>query len=1195
MGEGRVKGRALLFWPPAAGGAPNPQDHFGPFLGGQPGLKSGVAKLLAWLYTWRVNSKTWFVRWLTTVAVLACALGLTPAGADADWQRVAAVNVAQPEQTGFVEEGAAYQYSAGEVPETVVPTADARRTVLFAGRLAFGFHGLKPEARYQVRATFLSDSNTRAMEVRAGETVLEPRLALPSRQILAKTWDLSAAAFAGSDLELTFTALAGANAVVSSLEIWSTDPRPLTGPAPLTDRLAQIETPLPRLSPLPAEEKWRLSLNGAWKFAPRLPEHPEQLSAGDTEKWQAIVVPGEWVMQGFHVEAKQSAAYVRAFTLPKAWRGQRIKLRFDTVHSRARVWLNGQEVGGHEGGFVPFELDVTAAVKPGVNTLLVAAASDSRADILASATQYAGHPLGGITRKVTLFAVPPVNLAALALTTVFDHGYTNATLKARVELANESGVAAGLASLRFKLLGPSGREVVLAPAEVLFNSFGGLQTLSREIALPVAAPAKWDPEHPNLYTVQVELRAGGGVETVAQRFGFRQVEVRGNQVFVNGQSIKLHGVCRHETDPLRGRSLTPELWRRDAELFRAANVNYIRTSHYPPAEEFLAACDELGLFVECEAPLCWVQHGANSNWQYLNYRDPGLFPYLMRANQENVVFNRNHPSIIVWSLANESRWSPLFAEVNRRVKALDPSRPTSFHDQCWGGYNNARSAADLAVYHYPDTNGPAKCDAESRPTLFGEYCHMQTYNQREHFTDPGVRDQWGPRFGEMYDLMYRHPGCLGGAIWSGIDDAFHLPDGVVEGYGYWGVIDGWRRAKPETFHVRKAYSPIRVTTTKLALGLGPLALAVENRYDFTSLKEVGIRWQLGRQQGTVNADIPARNAGTIVIAPPNPPVAGETLWVTFTDPRGFVCEAVELPVGELGPVWAAPKPLALGPLTVTTNAGIITISGRHLVCAVEARSGQIRQLQYDGRTLITAGPALMLLPLEGGPCEPRDLRQFGAFNDPAKHWRAQVVGAHADADGGATLTVEGAYDEAEGHYSLRFGPEGSLDLRYDFRATKAVNPRQAGMVFFVPRALDTLRWDRRADWSAYPPDHIGRPSGQARANANGITNFTHLAAAPKISWSQDANILGTADFRSTKAHVLDAALQDDRGAGLFLHGDGAQAARAFADGDRIGWLIAAINAGGGEGFFGTHHAPDRRPLKAGARIQDTIHLQLVGR
>ncbi|MCK7524026.1 MAG: hypothetical protein MZV64_43560 [Ignavibacteriales bacterium] len=171
--------------------------------------------------------------------------------------------------------------------------------------------------------------------------------------------------------------------------------------------------------------------------------------------------------------------------------------------------------------------------------------------------------------------------------------------------------------------------------------------------------ALWDAEHPNLHTLTLVLRAGDRrLETVVRRVGFREIEIAGTRLFVNGRPVKLRGVNRHEVHPLRGRSLTPELWRRDAELFRAANMNYIRTSHYPPAEEFLDACDEKGLFVECEAPLVWVQHGANETWKTENPQDPKYLPAIRQAVAETVAFNRLHPSILFWSLANESGWSP---------------------------------------------------------------------------------------------------------------------------------------------------------------------------------------------------------------------------------------------------------------------------------------------------------------------------------------------------------------------------------------------------------------------------------------------------------------------------------------------------------------------------------------------------------
>ena len=176
-------------------------------------------------------------------------------------------------------------------------------------------------------------------------------------------------------------------------------------------------------------------------------------------------------------------------------------------------------------------------------------------------------------------------------------------LEVEIEAANEGASDSGPQHVALSLAAPDGKAIPLSPDRAAILSLKPGATAKTSLRIPIANPCKWDNEHPNLYRLTVSLEtAGKATETATQRIGFRQVEVRGNRLFVNNVPVKLHGVCRHEAHPLRGRSLTPELWRKDAELFCEGNCNFIRTSHYPPAEEFIEACDELGLFVELEAP-----------------------------------------------------------------------------------------------------------------------------------------------------------------------------------------------------------------------------------------------------------------------------------------------------------------------------------------------------------------------------------------------------------------------------------------------------------------------------------------------------------------------------------------------------------------------------------------------------------------
>jgi beta-galactosidase len=952
---------------------------------------------------------------------------------------------------------------------------------------------------------------------------------------------------------------------------------PVVSPRPV--RVAGVEHPV-------------LSLNGPWRFNPHAPAGFEMLRPDESARWAEIPVPSEWAMQGFSVVPGSRAGYTREFAVPADWIGSAIKLRFDGVQSECTVWVNGIEAGKHEGGFTVFEFDVTGAIRAGMNTVAVAVCNESLADTLASATQYAAHSIGGITRKVTLFALPPVHVAGQFITTKLRPGGVDADLEVSLTLVNESDRDVSGAAIHLELIDPAGMKVSLGSAGGVLDTLHAWESVKRRMVSPVAHPLMWDPEHPYLYTVRTTVRRGADTAvTIAQRVGFREVEVRGNRLFVNNVPVKLRGVNRHETHPLLGRSTSADQWRRDVELFRAANVNYIRTSHYPPTEEFLDACDELGVFVECESALCWVQHGANPAWQHWNAMDARYFSFLLRANLENVVANRAHPSIIIWSLANESGWSPLFAGVLERVKQLDPSRPTSFHDQCWGEYNNAGSVADIAVYHYPDEEGPAKCDSSVRPVLFGEYAHLQTYNRREVLADPGVRDDWGRGFERMVDLMWKHDGCLGGAIWAGIDDIFYLPDGKATGYGPWGIIDGWRRPKPEYWHVKKSYSPVKLVDRKAPLLWvdGAVRIPVANRFDFTNLGDVGIRWSTGSEQGELRVDIAPHQTGELVIPLKRRPRTGETLEVRFTDPRGFECEHEML---ALAPRPAsASTPSRRGTSRSEAAGQVVTLISGKLRCDVDRSSGMIRRVSVGNRTVVNGGPSLMILPLSSDECKPDYRTDVVPLNSTCAEPAVREVKAVTGRDGKTRLEIGVKYREADGTMALSSNDGRSLTIEYTFTLLQDINPRQWGVVVSVPAGFDRLVWTREGQWTTYPDDHIGRLTGEAVADPAPRPSVADLRHRPSHPWSLDAMEMGSNDFRSTKRDVINASLRSRTGDGVAIVSDSLRSIRAFVDSAGTGLLIAGYSTGGGEGFFAPHYARERKPLKTGDTIRDRMVLR----
>ena len=956
----------------------------------------------------------------------------------------------------------------------------------------------------------------------------------------------------------------------------------------------------PRLTPAPLAvndvEQLKVDLNGQWKFIAKCPADLSKITVSKADTWGEIEVPGEWVMQGYTVEKDTAAAYFRQFEVPSEWGNKRVKLRFDAVYSEADVWVNGKNAGFHFGGMTPFEFDVTDLVTAGTNTISLAVKNESLADVLASGTQYAVHQMGGISRKAYLFAVPELNIASMHVETVFDEDYRNATLRILLDIANESGRDVSNAKLKFDLkTHKTQKKVRLSKNTSKLPTIKAGQMIRHIVEMAVSNPDKWDNEHPNLYDVQCVLQQGfGSVETVNRRFGFRQIEVRGNQLFVNDKPVKLHGVNRHEAHPLRGRSLTPELWRKDAEMFMAGNCNYIRTSHYPPAEEFIEICDELGLFVEEEAPLCWVGHGANATWKKWDPHSSGYLRTILKGTMEMIERDRSHPSVLIWSLANESQWGPNFEKSFELANLADPTRPKSFHDQNWGGWNNNGSYTQVANYHYPGPDGFKRAVNAERPLLFGEYCHLNAYNRLELVTDPSLRDAWGRGLAKMWEGMNSAKGSLGGALWSGIDDTFFLPNGQTVGYGTWGPIDGWRREKPEYWHMKKIYSPIKVTTKQIKVPVAGKAIEIEleNRHDFTNVNELRIEWKIEGQAGTTTADIAARSKGSLEIPCKTKGIDGKTLSLEFLSPKGFVIDSYLIPIGS-NTKAVANKSVSVK-LTYDEADAKVTVSYGINSVVFDDTTGMILEAKIAGKTVITGGPYLMLLPLSGaGGTQMTGTDRYDAYTASCTNWQASNVDVTMK-DDSFKIKVNGAYDQAKGSYTISIGKDGLLRISYDFESLVDVNPRQVGIVFDLDRSCDTLSWDRKGLWTIYPADHIGRLSGSAKAFVGTlISGSAGSRIEPSWSWSHDNNALGSNDFRSTKENINWASLTSDDGASVKVISDTTQSVRAWIENDKTHMLVADYVNPGAERFFRGHARVEDKPLKKGDKIDGTVVLKFM--
>ncbi|MCK5821018.1 MAG: glycoside hydrolase family 2 [Bacteroidales bacterium] len=923
-----------------------------------------------------------------------------------------------------------------------------------------------------------------------------------------------------------------------------------------------------------------ISLNGQWDFNPSPPLNFWKRTRTKHLKWESIQVPGEWVMQGFTVEPGSKAAYAKRIEIPADWKNHQIMLRCDAVYSLAHVFFNGKLVGSHEGGFTPFELNLTNYARPGkINELILSVQNESTADTLASASQYAAHQLGGITRKIEIFALPDTHISKLHLDTDLDENFKGAMLSAKFLLAGDGKTQVKNLKARLILNNPLSGEVVQDKL-MSISQYDQVAGSVLSITMPVLQADLWDPEHPNLYDVYVILENDGKtIEKVHQKIGFREINVVGNQVFVNGIPIKLRGVNRHEVHPTKGRSLSMDEWLADAKLFKEANVNYIRTSHYPPAEEFISICDSIGLFVELEAPVCWVGHGANNRWQTDNPHDNKFTDIIRQQVLETVEHYRNHPSIIIWSMANESAWGPIWASILPEINRIDPSRPVSFHDQSYGGFNNYGSkSTQIANIHYPGPKGPDVARKYDRPLLFGEYAHLNTYNRQEIVTDPGVRDAWGRGLESMWENMYHSTGCLGGAIWSGVDDVFYMPDGTAVGYGEWGPIDGYRRPKPEYWHLKKIYSPIKIVVREVkkpATGK-PILIPVENRQLFTNMSELEITWSLGNSTGQARMDLEPRQSGLLKIWPDIEIHGGEEFDLVFTSPQGYVIDEYRIILSGAPEISSASESKLKPQLLVLERKATVIHGDAEWV--FDAPTGKLREVRNGHKEILSGGPELFLIPLKTGPCNTEHSLLIEPLNYPCQEWSGRISASGKEGNS-VFIEVQGSYKEAEFTIRYLFDSTSQVKIDYSILAKEDINPRQIGLIYTMPYEYEHLAWERNGQWSIYPENHIGRTKGKATPFPNGMRVTKNFGDKPAWGWEEDTYPMGSNDFRASRDKLIQASLTDKSGSGIRMHSDGTGAFRAFVDGNTIRFLGASFSTAGGDLFFSSHLASERQPLK----------------
>ncbi|MEO3768463.1 glycoside hydrolase family 2 TIM barrel-domain containing protein [Streptomyces sp. B5E4] len=819
----------------------------------------------------------------------------------------------------------------------------------------------------------------------------------------------------------------------------------------------------------------RLPLNGAWRFrlSPTATTHDTSFAdpGHDASGWDEIAVPGHWVLQGggrhgapaytntpypFPVDPPRVPAenptgdHLRTFDLPGGWPaapppaggpadGEAV-LRFDGVDSHARVWLNGTELGEFKGSRLPHEFAVGALLRPAGNVLAVRVHQWSSGSYLEDQDQWW---MPGIFRDVTLLHRPAGAVRDFFVHASYDHVTGAGTL--RVECA------------------PGGR--------VTLPELGVDVATGESVTLPVEP---WTAELPRLYAA--ELATAG--ERIPLRVGFRTVAVEDGVLKVNGRRILLRGVNRHEFHPEHGRAVDEATMRADVLLMKRHNVNAVRTSHYPPHPAFLDLCDELGLWVVDECDL--ETHGFGAlGWRGNPVADERWTPALLDRAARMVERDKNHPSVILWSLGNECGSGAGLTAMADWIRGRDPgrllhyegdptSRDTDVYSRMYADHDEVRRIGERTEDPLDDPALDARRRAQ--PFVLCEYAHAMG-------NGPGGLADYQRLF-ETYER------CQGGFVWEWIDHGIAHPE---LGFAYGGdfgeelhdgsfVCDGLvfpdRTPSPGLTEFGHVIQPVRIEA-----GDWPGQAVVTNLHDFAGLDHLAFSWTYavdGAETGGGSAAVPPLAPGEsakVELPAPGTPPAGEARW---TVTARLAADTAWAPVGHVvarGQWSAAPRPPLARP------AGAAPVRDDALIrlgpAEFDARTGEPRTL---------AG-----VPVEGLRLEvwraPTD-NDLGADWQPetelARRWRK--AGLHRmrhrtdaveAADGGLTVRT-------------RVAPAATdLGLAAEFRWTAdaervalsvSVTPEgdwrvplpRLGIRFALPAAYGAVRWYGGGPGEAYP-------------------------------------------------------------------------------------------------------------------------------
>lgn len=906
-----------------------------------------------------------------------------------------------------------------------------------------------------------------------------------------------------------------------------------------------------------------ICLDGTWKFrwTPVPDERIVEFYQTDfnDKDWVGFPVPANWEVNGYGTPIYVSAGYPfkidpprvmgepkvdyttykernpvgqyrRSFQLPAGWeaRGQTF-LRFEGVMSAFYVWINGERVGYSQGSMEPSEFNITNYLHAGENQIALEVYRYSDGSYLEDQDFWR---FGGIHRSIHLLHTPDIRIRDYAVRTLpVSTDYQDFILQIDPQFSVYRGMTGKGTTLQGVLKDASGREIATLKGDVedildLEHKAGrmnewypqrGPRKLGR-MSATIKSPKRWTAETPYLYKLHLTLLTAEGevIEQVEQSVGFRSVKIRNGQLLVNGAPVRFRGVNRHEHDPRTARVMSEERMLQDILLMKQANINAVRTSHYPNVSRWYELCDSLGLYVMDEADI--EEHGLRGTLASTPDWHAAFLDRAVRMAERD----KNHPSIVMWSMGNESGYGPNFAAISAWLHDFDPTRPVHYEGAQGAGGEPDPKTVDVISRFYTRVKqeylNPGIAEGEDKERAENaRWERLLEIAERTNDNRPVMTSEYAHSMGnalgnfkEYWDEIYSNPRMLGGFIWDWVDQGIYktLPDGrIMVAYGgdfgdkpnlkafcFNGLLMSDRETTPKYWEVKKVYSPV-----ELRVESG--GLRVTNRNHHTDLSQYRCLWTLsidGKQKDQGEITLPEVAPGESETIPLPVSIAGKKASAKATSDLRFTISFIL----KRDALWAkaghevaweqfciqegallSSKLENRGRLKVRADEEHLSISGSGFSIQWEKNAtGSLTSLTYHGKEMLAHPADFPLQPVTQAFRAPTDNdKSFG--NWLAKDWSLHQMDNprisldsfkhEVREDGAVIVRVQTRNRYKEGMIVTKFLytilSDGTIDLKTTFQP-QGILPElpRLGIAFCLSSDYNTFIWQGRGPQDNYP-------------------------------------------------------------------------------------------------------------------------------